>query len=216
MLVAEITQRSTFKIGDRLPGLIELSERFGRYPRTPTTNARRAYGEVEDLGLVDRHPDGTVTVRASTLGPIDEGDLVGRRLDAIERSLLDALSEVRSLRTRVTANSSVRPKLGEWWDVRSHASGDVFHAVYVRDRKMAGEFLWLVAVDNTLIFRPLSHFDVVRRRDESPDWPGEGAAGGPSGGDGGEGVSRDLNRGEVGEEEWAAFTESHQFDEDEQ
>lgn len=153
----------TYQVGDQLPTLDALNERFGtRGPRTAT----RAYAELADLGIVERRHGVGFFLRSTT--PIENAAGTAAaiaRLDAIEEALQSALADLRSLRASLTTTA---PRLGEWWKIRSTTDHQLYSAVLITDDG-TGEPIWYVAMDNAGYRRDPAHFEPIRKLN-TPDW----------------------------------------------
>lgn len=93
------------------------------------------------------------------------------RLDALEASVNETLVAMRRLRGELAGVQT--PCCGQWWQVRSLASGadpiETSHAVCIRDSD-TGELQWLVCISNTWVRKPLHYFQPVRRLAHISDW----------------------------------------------
>lgn len=153
----------TYQVGDQLPTLDALNERFGTSgPGTAT----RAYAELSDLGMVERRHGVGFFLRSTAPVENDAGTTAAiARLDAIEEALHGALADLQALRASLATTT---PKLGEWWKVRNNTDHQLYSAVLTTS-STTGEPIWYVAVDNIGVLRDLDHFEPIRKLN-TPDW----------------------------------------------
>ncbi|MDH6283959.1 GntR family transcriptional regulator [Prescottella agglutinans] len=166
-LLQEIAS-GAYSIGDQLPTLDALNDRFGS--RGPTAGMR-AYSELVGRGMVERrHGVGYFLTSLVPVPPSEDQNPLNARLDAIEALLEEALADVRSLR----AVQSGTPRLGEWWQIRSFVDHQTYIGVMVAgDGKGWPGPHWFVGVDQVIVRRPLDSFEPIRRLEEIPEWSQE-------------------------------------------
>lgn len=156
-----------YAVGDELPQPEQLEWHFG----TTSNQARHAYAQLAAEGLVTGHGDGRYVVAAITPPPVQTIAGAVDRLDALEASVNETLVAMRRLRGELAGVQT--PCCGQWWQVRSLASGadpiETSHAVCIRDSDV-GDLQWLVCISNTWVRKPLHYFQPLRRLAHIADW----------------------------------------------